>query len=58
MINIDQFPNLYTTSGDIKDINNMVVNRNILKDLIRKANAYDEIIEDTKELIKDEISTN
>lgn len=39
MINIDQFPNLYTTSGDIKDINNMVVNRNILKDLIRKANA-------------------
>lgn len=53
MTNIDDFYTLYLTSGDIKDINNMVINRNVLKELVRKANAYDEIIQNAKELNKD-----
>lgn len=58
MLNIDQFPDCYGKYNNILGINDMIVNRNVLKELIRKANAYDEIIENTKELVKDESATN
>ena len=39
-LSLESFENLYTITGDINNMNSMIVNRAVLKQLILDANRY------------------
>lgn len=47
---IEDFEDLYSKTGDIKDINTMLINRADLRELIKKAGAFEAPVSNSTEL--------